>query len=94
MNLIKYLFNWFQLIGMEHAIAKWLYVLLVLQKRYLNEEEEQFFEIFRDECGKRLNSANSEAVRLHLIYQIINNNFCAVKDKIVTSFQTRPSINE
>ncbi|GFS57688.1 uncharacterized protein NPIL_165431, partial [Nephila pilipes] len=92
MILIKYLFNWFQMIGMEHAIAKWLYVLLVLQKRYLNEEEEQFFETFRDECGKRLNSANSETMRLHLIYQIINDNFCAVK--IVTSFPARAPINE
>ncbi|GFT76864.1 uncharacterized protein NPIL_479591 [Nephila pilipes] len=94
MILIKYLHRWFVLIGMENAIAKWLYALLSVLKKDLDEEEERFFETFRDECAERLEDCHSsEAMNLHLIYLIIHNYFCAGMYKIVRHFQALGSMN-
>ncbi|GFW98873.1 uncharacterized protein TNCV_4655001 [Trichonephila clavipes] len=74
--LIKLIHQWFLVIGMQKAMAMWLYALLACLETPLDEDFQKFLENFLTDC-KEYRKVDPFDVQVYYITILLFHNFCA-----------------
>ncbi|GFT74412.1 uncharacterized protein NPIL_283101 [Nephila pilipes] len=76
--LIKYIYEWFVLIGMKREMSTWLYALFSsLEKPDEDDEFQEFLEEFLIKLKKYTRKYDCDDLHLYLVVNMLEQNFCA-----------------